>query len=294
MSAAGIDRANANVPCCVAVAALRIVWDVAVYRIARLEMANLVAAAAIVFALHAPPGEAAIRLVFGALLNLLVYLNNDFHDAEEDSAAPSKDADKTAFLRAHMGAAVAAQVFLLGALAFMAIAIDRGLFVPLIAGGGVCWAYSAVLKRRPYVDVLCMVVWGATMPAVAFSPDNKLGWLLVGLLALFSGAFESVQVIRDEAEDREAGVRTTAVALGPAATWWLLRGFIIVSAVYGVLLIHRWAGALPLLALLIPRTEPSRYWNLLRLALGLAFLGACAQVYVYEQSAGALLSLHAR
>ena len=30
----------------------------------------------------------------------------------------------------------------------------------------------------------------------------------------------------------------------------------------------------------IPRTEPTRYWNALRLVLGLCFLGACGQVWI--------------
>src|SRR5690606_27948699 len=141
---------------------------------------------------------------------------------------------------------------------------DLGLLVPLLAGGGICWAYSAFLKRHPGVDVLAMVVWGTAMPAVAFAPDVALGWALVGPLALFSGAFESVQVLRDAPEDRAAGIRTTGVALGEARNRWLVRCFVVAGAIYGVACIHAQLGWLPLVALLLPRTQPERYWNLLR------------------------------
>ncbi len=270
-------------------AALRIVWDVAVYRLRRLEMANLVAAGAVVLALRSPPDQIALRMAFGVVLNLLVYLNNDFHDAEEDAGAASKDATKTAYLLAHRGAAIVAQVVMVGILAAVAMLFERGLLIPLLVGGGVCWAYSAVLKRHPAVDVIAMVIWGVSMPSVAFAPEDLRGWALVGILGLFSGAFETVQVIRDEAEDRAAGVRTTAVALGVARSWWLARFFILASAVYGVLVIHPLFGAAPILALLIPRTEPTRYWNALRLVLGLCFLGACGQVWIYGDVVGLAL-----
>lgn len=271
--------------------ALRILWQVAVYRLVRLEMANLVAAGAIVVALHTPWPEAGLRVAFGVLLNLLVYLNNDYHDVEDDLLAPSKDAEKTKYLHEHMGWALGAQIVLTLGLAAAAAFFDTTLFVPLVIGGGVCWAYSAVLKRRPGVDVLAMVVWGASMPAVAFAYDNLLGWALVGLLALASGAFESVQVIRDVDEDRETGVRTTAVVLGAENTWWLQRAFVVLAAVYTALVLQRWAGPVALVALILPRTDASKYWNLLRFVLGLVFLAALAQAYFTGHSDGWLVQL---
>jgi 4-hydroxybenzoate polyprenyltransferase len=268
------------------VAALRIVLDVAWFRLRRLEMANLVAAGALLVTLHAPWADLLVRGFAGALLNLLVYLNNDYHDIVEDLEAASKDQNKNRFLHENMGAAVRAQLGMLVGLVGIALWWDLGLLVPIVAGGGICWAYSAFLKRRPVVDVLAMVAWGATMPAVAFSPGLSVGWVLVGQLALISGSFESVQVLRDHDEDLEAGVQTTAVLLGKDKTWWLIRAFIILCAAYSACFIHRYAGLLPLLALFLPRTEPSRYWNGLRGVMGVAFLSSCAQVYLARETWG--------
>lgn len=267
-------------------AALRIVFDVAWFRLRRLEMANLVAAGALLISLHAPWADLLVRGLAGALLNLLVYLNNDYHDVAEDLEAASKDQEKNRFLADNMISALIAQIVLVALLFGIAAWWDMGLVVPIVAGGGICWAYSAYLKRRPVVDVVAMVIWGGTMPAVAFSPDLTLGWILVGQLALTSGSFESVQVLRDHDEDAEAGVRTTAVLIGKERTWSMMRVFIVLTAVYCSLLIHRYAGLIPLLALALPRSEPARYWNGLRGVMGLAFLASCAQVFFFKETFG--------
>jgi 4-hydroxybenzoate polyprenyltransferase len=267
-------------------AALRIVFDVAWFRLRRLEMANLVAAGALLVTLHAPWADLLVRGFAGALLNLLVYLNNDYHDVAEDLEAESKDQEKNQFLADNMLSALLAQIVMLVLLFGLAAWWDIGLLVPVITGGGICWAYSAYLKRRPIVDVVAMVIWGGTMPAVAFSPDLTLGWILVGQLALTSGSFESVQVLRDHDEDAEAGVRTTAVLIGKERTWMLMRFFVVLTAIYCSLLIHRYAGLVPLLALALPRAEPSSYWNRLRLVMGVAFLTSCAQVFFFKETYG--------
>lgn len=267
-------------------AALRIVFDVAWFRLRRLEMANLVAVGALLITLHAAWADVLVRGLAGALLNLLVYLNNDYHDLAEDLEAESKDQKKNRFLHEHLGAALFAQVAMLAILVVLAMWWDPGLLVPILSGGGICWAYSAYLKRRPVVDVLAMIAWGATMPAIAFSPTLTVGWVLVGQLALISGSFESVQVLRDHDEDLEAGVRTTAVLLGEAKTWWMIRFFILLTAIYSACFIHRYAGLIPLVALALPRAEASRYWNGLRAIMGVAFLVSCAQVYFEGQTWG--------
>src|SRR5262249_54237514 len=87
-------------------AELQILADVAFYRIRRLEMANLAGAFALALALHLAPLEIGVRLLFGLLLNLLVYLNNDFHDRDVDLVAAGRERGKTEFLVANVGAAV--------------------------------------------------------------------------------------------------------------------------------------------------------------------------------------------
>jgi len=262
-------------------AELAIVLDVARFRLARLEMANLVAAIAIMLALSLPGPELAARVIFGALLNLLVYLNNDWMDLSDDLRAPARDAGKTRFLAAHPRAAVNAQLGLLGLLVGFALVWRGGLWFPLAVGGGVCVLYSAALKRRPFVDVLAMMVWGMAMPAVAVPPGTPVGWLLLGQLALFSGVFETIQVLRDRDTDARRGVRTTAVVLGRERTELLARGMMVLGAAYAGTCFHPLLAALPLVAaaLPIPARDVQRYWNRVRMLLGPTLLLECALVY---------------
>jgi len=263
-------------------AELHILADVAVYRIRRLEMANLAGAAALALALQLPFDELAIRLVFGLLLNLLVYLNNDFHDREVDLVASGREHDKTEFLVANVGAAIRAQLGLVAILLGLAIAWGGGLWMPLVVGGGVCWAYSAVLKRRPVVDVLAMMIWGVAMPMVGVPEDRlSVALPLLLLLGLYSGVFESVQVLRDHEPDRAHGVRTTAVALGPARTAVLVRVLGLASAVFAaksfgiVVAVPTFVAA----ALPIRGHTPEKVWNRMRLLCGGSFALACWTVW---------------
>ncbi len=270
----------------------RIALEVAVYRLRRLEMANIAGAAAICVALALPPDEIAVRLGFAFGLNVLVYLNNDYLDLAADLRAPGRDDGKTRFLRDHRAAGVTAQVGLLLILLGVCV-LEPGLLLPLVLGGGVCWAYSAWLKATPGADVAAMIAWGVAMPLCGSPPESALGWALAGWLGLFSGVFEGIQVIRDHDDDAAANVRTTAVALGVSRTLLLVRVLLGASAVYGALVVSPLLAILPAAAIVIPldRADVTRTWNQLRLVLGLAFLGAIAWVAWTGSTAGALVQV---
>lgn len=272
--------------------AVRIIAEVALYRLRRLEMANIAGAAAIGLALALPPGELALRVGFAFGLNLLVYLNNDYLDLAADLRAPGRDDSKTRFLRDHRRAGVCAQLGLLALLLAVCVA-SPGLLLPLVLGGGVCWAYSARLKATPYADVAAMIAWGVAMPLCGVPPASALGWALAGWLGLFSGVFEGIQVIRDHDADAATGVRTTAVALGVPRTLVLVRALLGASAVYGALVVSPWLAALPAAAILVPldRLDVTRTWNQVRAILGLAFLGAVATVWWTGATAGVLVRI---
>ena len=267
--------------------ALKILLDVAVFRLRRLEMANIGGAVAIAFACHLSWVELGFRGLFAFLLNLLVYLNNDWYDLADDLASSSKDHAKTTFLAEHPRAGLMAQIGLLALLTALALVWGGGLIVALIAGGGVCWAYSAGLKRRPYLDVLAMIAWGVAMPLVGLAPGHPEGWLLLGQLGLYSGVFESIQVLRDHDADTEAGVRTTAVVLGPDRTRVLVRSMMVLAGLYAGAAFAWYFALLPVLAALMPipssPQDPAtveRYWHRVRLMMGLTMLGQTAFVYL--------------
>jgi 4-hydroxybenzoate polyprenyltransferase len=270
-------------------AALKIVVDVLVYRLQRLEMANMAGAVAVMVALRLPLGEIVVRGAFAFVLNVLAYLVNDVVDVERDLAS-GRAPEKTRFLAAHRGAALAAEALLGAALIAIAVWYDLWLLVPAALGTGICWIY----KRVPIGDVVAMTLWGAAMPLSAIEPDSALGWALIGMLALFSTCFELIQVIRDRASDQAIGVTTTAVWLGEARTWLLLRVAMLLAAAYAIAFLHRFVGIGLLFApLLSTGTDPERYWNRVRLVFGVVWLAIVLLIAFSGASYGALTVLYA-
>lgn len=275
------------------IAAFRILAGVALFRLKKMEMANMFAAAAIMLALRLSWLDMGIRFGFGILLNLLAYLTNDYCDVDQDLSSPNKDHTKARYLKAHMGSAMGAQIALVVFLAVTAWAWSPGLLVALTAGAGICWIYSFKLKRIPYVDVLAMILWGVAMPLVGFPLDKTLGWILVGQLALFSACFESIQVIRDHDEDVASGIKTTAVRLGVPATRIMLRGFMVLSAAYATLLINRWIGLALLVSLVVPFKKEATdvFWNRQRAVMGTVWLAMVGWIFRYGSSNGWLAQI---
>jgi 4-hydroxybenzoate polyprenyltransferase len=274
-------------------AAFKIFFDVAYFRLRRLEMANLAGAGAIMLALRMDWFDAGVRLAFGGLLNVLAYLTNDYFDVDQDLASPNKDHAKAAFLKAHMRAALWAQIALAVILAAAGLAWSPGLVVALATGAGICWLYSWKLKHMPYLDVVAMIIWGLTMPLVGFPLDSVLGWCLIGQLGLSSAVFESIQVIRDYDEDARSGVRTTAVRLGERGTLVLVRALMVLVSAYATCMTSRFIGPLLLLALCVPLRKggADRYWNRIRLVLGLGWLAIVGWVFWTGSSDGLLFSV---
>jgi 4-hydroxybenzoate polyprenyltransferase len=270
-------------------AGLRIIAGTVAYRLRKLEMANLAAAASIAIVLRLPWLDVFARVVFAFLLNILVYLNNDYVDIDIDLRSTDKDAIKTRFLASHRREAVHAQWALVASLALFALVYDSGLLVPLVAGGGVCAWYSARLKNRPFADILAMMVWGVAMPLVGSPIGNQDGWALALQLGLFSGVFESIQVMRDADEDAQRGLRTTGVVLGKAHTLWLARVLMVACTTYALLVVAQpFAAGISVLALLLPFASDrvARYWTRVKLVYGVAWLLICGTLFISAGDAG--------
>lgn len=272
-------------------AALRILSDVLAYRLRRLEMANLVAAVAIMLALHLSPFDVVVRTGFALLLNLLAYLTNDYFDVERDLVG-GRDPAKTRFLAEHMKEALYCQLGLAVALAILAVVFRPGLLLAGVAGAGLCWAYSARLKLVPFADVASMTLWGVVMPLVAVPLDSGVGWLLLGQLGLFSTCFELIQVVRDRDEDAAAGIETTAVRLGVPRTLALARGAMLAAALYATLVLNVYAGPWLLLAAFLPfdASHVERYWTRVRLVFGIVWLVTLAWIWLTQATLGALVN----
>jgi 4-hydroxybenzoate polyprenyltransferase len=275
-------------------AALRILAAVIAYRIRKLEMANMAAAASIAVALRLDVLDIGLRVLFAFLLNALVYLNNDYIDVGIDLNSSDKDNEKTRYLSDNLRAALLAQIVLTAALVAMAFVVHLGLLVPLVVGGGICWWYSAYLKRRPYVDILAMMLWGLAMPLCGAPLESLLGWCLAAQLGLFSGVFESIQVMRDADDDAaEPDVHTTGVVLGKEKTLKLARIIMVLVTGYAAAVLHPIAAVLTAGAFVVP-FSPDRvatYWTRVKVVYGIAWLFICGWVFLFGQSAGLLWSI---
>jgi 4-hydroxybenzoate polyprenyltransferase len=278
-------------------AAFRIVASVIAYRLRKLEMANLAAAVSIALALlgtipavfaHIP--DLILRTVYAFLLNALVYLNNDYIDVAIDLKSSDKDTNKARHLADNLPAALWAQWIIVAVLAGGAFAYDLGLLVPLVFGGGVCWWYSARLKHMPYLDILAMIIWGVTMPMCGSPATSLLGWAMALQLGLFSGVFESIQVMRDADDDAVEGVRTTGVVLGKRKTLVLARALMVASTLYALALMHPVAALVSGAALLVPFDEQriEQYWTRVKLVYGVAWLVICGWLFLDSATAGLL------
>ncbi|HEY2735891.1 MAG TPA: UbiA family prenyltransferase, partial [Polyangiales bacterium] len=137
------------------------------------------------------------------------------------------------------------------------------------------------LKHRPYLDIGAMIIWGIAMPLCGTPITDPIGLWMAIQLGLFSGVFETIQVMRDADEDADEGVRTTGVVLGKGRTLRLARVQMVACSLYAALFLQPWAAALSALALVVPFSEHSveRYWTRVKLVYGVSWLVLCASVF---------------
>lgn len=268
--------------------ALKLVAGVIEFRLRRLEMANLAATVSLAVALHLGPVEIALRTAFALALNVLLYLNNDWNDVAIDLRNVHRRQDRVRFLAMHSRTALRTQIVIGAALVAAAVAWSPSLLVPLLLGGGTCIWYSSTLKRRPGLDVLAMTLGGAALPLCGAPTLSPTIVCLAVQLGLYSAVFQMFQLQRDAKEDSAAGVRTTAVVLGQAATIWLLRALMLLVSLYAALATSPWIALVTFLALAIPERAmgvKSR-WTLIRLVYGGAWVLLCVQVFLHERCEG--------
>jgi len=255
-------------------AALRIIAETLWYRVRRREANNFLTTLSLMAALRLSWPDILYRGGFALLLNIYVYLINDYCDVDIDIASADKDRKKTSFLKEHRVAAKAALLFLALVLGIAGILHSPVLFICFLANTVIVYSYSVWFKRMPYLDIIAMIACGVSMSLAAIPQNSVTAYKYLFVLGLICAAFEVVQVIRDEPEDRLAGIRTTAVRLGPLRARLIFVFLVLSVAAYAYFLIHSLAGLLFLLALAVPLSSKnaSRAWDILRLIFGAAWL----------------------
>ncbi len=195
-----------------------------------------------------PPWQGALALVAaGPMLTGATCLYNDMIDRRADHHNPRKQnsALRSNRLRpseAMRGArALAIGCVLLGAL------VNAEVLLLLVAALLLSFLYSnpgARLKSRPPADVLVNVIGiGALLPLIGWASLRPLAtfpWQFLPTTLLGIGGLYLLTLAADLPADSRAGIRSTAVWLGPTTT---LRGAVVAVASTGAALIlvsHRW------------------------------------------------------
>ena len=152
--------------------------------------------------------------------NLLIYGVNDVFDQETDAKNPRKGTLEGARIAPEEVRPIVRGV-VLSNVPFLL------LFVPLLPVGATLWmvlyallfvGYSAPparFKARPYLDSLSNAAYAFPLVFVPLALHEAPVWpAALGLMA-WSAAKHTFDAVQDIDEDRDAGIATTAVRLGP-------------------------------------------------------------------------------
>lgn len=164
--------------------------------------------------------------------NLLIYGVNDIFDQDTDALNPRKGSIEGARIEPREVRLIVWAVALLNLpfLVYFVIALPPAA-VALIALYTAVFVFYSVpplrFKTRPFLDSLSNAAYGLPLLIVPVALGAPPVWpAVVGLLA-WSVAKHAFDAVQDIEEDREAGIATTAVTLGPRGTalwsgaWWL-------------------------------------------------------------------------
>lgn len=165
--------------------------------------------------------------------NLLIYGVNDIFDQETDALNPRKGSIEGARIEPREVKLIAWAVAITNIpfLVYFVIALPLPAVALILLYAGVFVFYSAPplrFKARPFLDSLSNAAYGLPLLILPVALEAPTVWpAVIGLLA-WSVAKHAYDAVQDIDEDREAGITTTAVLLGPRGTalwsgaWWLV------------------------------------------------------------------------
>ncbi|MDM7889707.1 UbiA family prenyltransferase [Curtobacterium sp. RHCJP20] len=165
--------------------------------------------------------------------NLLIYGVNDVFDQDTDATNPRKGSIEGARIRQSevrlilWAVAVTNVPFLLAFLVTLPPLATAAIL--LYAVVFVCYSAPPLrFKARPWFDSLSNAAYALPLVIVPFALGDEPVWAAaVGLMA-WSVAKHAFDAVQDIVEDRDAGITTSAVRLGPRGTalwsgaWWIV------------------------------------------------------------------------
>lgn len=261
----------------------RVLYRVLIKRLCQLDMKNFFAALSIMLVLKIEFASIFFRSIFSLCLNLIVYLHNDYCDLERDFR---KDSISCSTMIINNNRILTRRLLITGfALLFLvAILWDFMIVLAVIIGAGTCLIYSAKLKHIPILDIISIFFFGSGMTLIAVADDDYNVIFLVILLGFFASALQAIQLIDDYEQDRSNSLTTTAVFLGKTNTLWLARGWMFLTALYSVALLHRYISLLLFLSPILPlyENEVQDYRKKVILVFGLTWVGILSWLYFYD------------
>jgi 4-hydroxybenzoate polyprenyltransferase len=165
--------------------------------------------------------------------NLLIYGVNDIYDQDTDAANPRKGSLEGARIRQSEVRLIAWAVAVVNIpfLVCFLLTLPPVANAAILLYAGVFVFYSAPplrFKARPFLDSLSNAAYALPLVIVPAALEVTPVWpAAIGLMA-WSVAKHAFDAVQDIVEDREAGITTTAVRLGPRGTalwsgaWWIV------------------------------------------------------------------------
>ena len=164
--------------------------------------------------------------------NLLIYGVNDIFDQETDALNPRKGSIEGARIEPREVKLIAWAVAVTNIpfLIYFVVALPLAAVGLILLYAGVFVFYSAPplrFKARPFLDSLSNAAYGLPLLILPVALEAPPVWPAVTGLLAWSVAKHAYDAVQDIEEDREAGITTTAVLLGPRGTavwsgvWWL-------------------------------------------------------------------------
>ncbi|MDD7960811.1 UbiA family prenyltransferase [Microbacterium thalli] len=215
---------------------------------------------------------AAIPLLIWLTLpfNLLIYGVNDIFDQDTDALNPRKGSIEGARIEPREVTLIAWAVAITNIpfLVYFVIALPLPAVALILLYAAVFVFYSAPplrFKARPFLDSLSNAAYGLPLLILPVALEAPPVWpAVIGLLA-WSVAKHAYDAVQDIDEDREAGITTTAVLLGPRGTalwsgvWWLVSTVLFALVSVPVALVNlALAGTLVVWMLLRPTPATGR------------------------------------